>query len=77
MDFPIHKAVKLTEKRSAEFRTEIFNLANHYNPDPGSVDLNIRSFTFESIGGGVSGITTRVTKLGAKLYFKVDATELP
>lgn len=37
--------------------------------DPGTVDWNIRSKTFGAIGLGVSGITTRVIQLGAKLNF--------
>jgi hypothetical protein len=44
-------------------------VANHYNPDPGTVDLNVRSQTFGAIGGGVQGITTRVIQIGAKLNF--------
>jgi hypothetical protein len=69
VDFSIHKAVHFKESRSVEFRTEFFNLFNNFNPDPGTVDLNIRSKTFGSIGGGVQGITTRVIQLGAKLNF--------
>lgn len=69
VDFSLHKQFRFKESRSFEFRTEIFNLLNHFNPDPNSVDLNIRSGTFGSIGGGVRGITTRVIQLGAKLYF--------
>ena len=52
-----------------EFRTEVFNIANHFNPDPGSLDRNVRSATFGSIGAGVQGITTRVIQLGGKFYF--------
>jgi hypothetical protein len=69
VDFSIHKQVKFKESRSIEIRTEFFNLFNHYNPDPGTVDLGIRSKTFGSIGGGVQGITTRVIQMGAKLNF--------
>ena len=69
VDFSVHKAVRFKETRSVEFRTEFFNLFNNFNPDPGIVDLNIRSKTFGSIGGGVQGITTRVIQLGAKLNF--------
>lgn len=69
IDFSITKFVNFKEKRSFEFRTEFFNLMNHFNPDPGTVDLNIRSATFGSVGGGVQGITTRVIQLGAKLNF--------
>ncbi len=69
VDFSVHKAVRFKESRTFEFRTEFFNLFNHYNPDPGTVDLNIRSKTFGAIGGGVQGITTRVIQLGAKLNF--------
>ena len=68
-DFSVNKMFAITEQRRVEFRTEIFNLTNHYNPDPGAVDRNIRSATFGAIGGGVQGITTRVIQLGLKLAF--------
>ena len=68
-DFSVNKDFMITERRTVQFRAEIFNLLNHYNPDPGSVDRNIRSQTFGMIGGGVQGITTRVVQLGAKLNF--------
>jgi hypothetical protein len=69
VDFSVTKSVKFSESRALEFRTEFFNLLNHYNPDPQTVDLNIRSRTFGSIGAGVQGITTRVIQFGAKLNF--------
>lgn len=69
MDFSVNKSFVISEQRRFEFRTEVFNLMNHYNPDPGTVDRNIRSATFGAIGGGVRGITTRVIQLGAKFYF--------
>ena len=59
-DFSAIKSVRFKETRSFEFRTEIFNLFNNFNPDPGPVDRNLNSATFGSIGGGVQGITTRV-----------------
>ena len=68
-DFSVIKQFKFSEGRRFEFRTEIFNLFNHFNPDPNTVDLALNSQTFGSIGGGVRGITTRVIQLGAKLYF--------
>ena len=39
-DFSLNKTFKLTEARGLEFRTEAFNLFNHYNPDPAAVDRN-------------------------------------
>jgi hypothetical protein len=69
VDFSVNKLVRFKETRSFEFRAEFFNLANHFNPDPQTVDLNLRSQTFGSVGGGVQGITTRVVQLGAKLNF--------
>jgi hypothetical protein len=69
VDFSVNKSIRFKESRSFEFRTEFFNLANHFNPDPQTVDLNLRSVTFGSVGGGVQGITTRVIQLGAKLNF--------
>ena len=69
VDFSFNKTFRIKEGVGLEFRTETFNLFNHYNPDPGTVDRNIRSATFGAVGGGVQGITTRVIQLGAKLYF--------
>ena len=69
VDFSISKDIPIRERRSFEFRAEFFNLLNHYNPDPQTVDTNINSATFGSVGGGVQGITTRVIQLGAKLHF--------
>ena len=68
-DFSVNKRFSAGERRYFEFRTEVFNLFNHYNPDVASVDLNIRSQTFGAIGGGVRGTTTRVIQLGAKFVF--------
>ena len=68
-DFSVNKSFPISERFRPEFRTEIFNLFNHYNPDPGTVDRNIRSATFGSVGGGIRGITTRVIQLGLKLNF--------
>lgn len=68
-DFSANKQFRFAESRHVEIRAETFNLMNHYNPDPGAVDRNIRSATFGAVGGGVQGITTRVIQLGAKLVF--------
>ncbi|HYO80338.1 MAG TPA: carboxypeptidase-like regulatory domain-containing protein, partial [Bryobacteraceae bacterium] len=68
-DFSVNKTFSITERIRPEFRTEIFNLLQHYNPDPNAVDRNIRSQTFGSIGGGVQGVTTRVIQLGLKVNF--------
>jgi hypothetical protein len=69
IDFSVNKSFRITEQKRFEFRTEIFNLPNHFNPDPGALDRNVRSATYGMIGGGVQGITTRVIQLGGKLYF--------
>ncbi|MDQ1469717.1 MAG: hypothetical protein QOJ99_1197 [Bryobacterales bacterium] len=69
VDFSVTKMVKFAESRNFEFRTEFFNLFNHFNPDPQTLDRNIRNKTFGTIGGGVQGITTRVIQFGAKLNF--------
>ena len=68
-DFSVNKTFRLSEGRLLEFRTEIFNLTNHFNPDPSTLDRSINSATFGAIGGGVQGVTTRVIQLGAKLMF--------
>lgn len=69
VDFSVNKQFRLAETRRVELRGEFYNLFNHYNPEPGSVDRNIRSVTFGKVGGGVQGLTTRVIQVGAKLYF--------
>jgi len=68
-DFSVNKRFMIGESRSFEFRAEIFNLFNHFNPDPQTVDLNLQAPTFGSIGGGVQGVTTRIIQLGAKFNF--------
>jgi hypothetical protein len=68
-DFSATKAFRFKESKAFQFRAELFNLLNHYNPDPQTVDTNLNSATFGSIGGGVQGVTTRVIQLGAKLFF--------
>ena len=57
------------ERRSFDFRMEVFNLLNHYNPDPQTLDVALNSKTFGTIGLGLHGYTTRVIQLGAKLNF--------
>ena len=69
VDFSINKSLRFTETKSLEFRSEFFNFLKNFNPDPATVDLNSRSATFGTVGGGVQGITTRVIQLGAKLVF--------
>ena len=54
-DFSANKRFSAGERRFFEFRT--------------TVDLNIRSQTFGTIGGGGRGTTTRVIQLGAKFVF--------
>jgi outer membrane receptor protein involved in Fe transport len=68
-DFSATKALRFKESKALQFRVELFNLTNHYNPDPQTVDTNLNSATFGSIGGGVQGVTTRVIQLGTKLFF--------
>ena len=69
VDFSINKSIKFGERRALEFRSEFFNFLKHFNPDPATLDLNTRSATFGTVGGGVQGVTTRVIQLGAKLMF--------
>jgi hypothetical protein len=68
-DFSVNKNFRIRESMRFEFRTEIFNLFNHYNPDPASVDRSVQSLNFGRVGGGVQGITTRVIQLAGKFYF--------
>jgi hypothetical protein len=69
VDFSVNKSIRFGENKAFEFRSEFFNLLRNFNPDPATVDLNTRSATFGTVGGGVQGITTRVIQLGAKLMF--------
>ena len=69
VDFSVNKQFRLGETRRAELRTEFYNLFNHYNIQPGSVDRGIRSVNFGKVGAGLQGQTTRVIQLGAKFYF--------
>ena len=68
-DLAFARAVNLLETLKIEFRAEIFNAANHFNPVPGAVNLNLQSRGFGSIGGGVQGVTTRGIQLAAKIQF--------
>ncbi|MEJ1930133.1 hypothetical protein WDZ92_07585 [Nostoc sp. NIES-2111] len=65
----MNKSFRFSEHTRFEFRTEVFNLFNHFNPDPGSLDRNVFSQNYGRIGGGVQGITTRVIQLAGKFYF--------
>ena len=69
VDFSVSKAIRFHESRSLQFRVETFNLFNHFNPTPASVDRTLTSATYGMIGGGVQGLTTRVIQVGAKFYF--------
>jgi hypothetical protein len=69
VDFSVSKSIRFDEARSLQFRVETFNLFNHFNPTPASVDRNLTSATYGMVGGGVQGLTTRVIQLGAKFYF--------
>jgi hypothetical protein len=68
-DFSVTKSFPVHEQTRFDIRAEFFNLFNQFNPQPGSVDRNVRSRTFGAVGGGVQGVTTRVVQLGAKFYF--------
>jgi hypothetical protein len=69
LDLAFARVLNLQDQRRAELRAEVFNAANHFNPPPASLDLNLQSLTFGTIGGGVQGITTRVIQLALKLHF--------
>lgn len=69
VDLGFARAFKVTDQRQFELRAEIFNAALQFNPPPSSVDLNLQSATFGSIGGGVQGLASRVIQLAAKFYF--------
>jgi len=67
LDVSFARAFNLTDFRKFEFRAEIFNATNRFNPNPSLVDLNLQSVSFGSIGGGIQGLTTRVVQFGIKL----------
>ncbi len=69
IDMSVNKQFRIGEARRVEFRTEFYNLPNHYNIEPGSVDRGVRSQNFGKVGAGVQGLTTRVIQLGLKFYF--------
>lgn len=69
IDMSVNKSFRFAETRRVELRTEFYNLPNHYNIEPGSVDRNFRSVNFGKVGGGIQGLTTRVIQLGIKLYY--------
>jgi len=69
IDFSVNKSFRMSEARRVELRGEFYNLFNHYNIEPTSVDRGVRSANFGKVGGGVQGLTTRVIQVGAKLYF--------
>lgn len=69
LDMAFARALNLSEGRRVELRAEIFNVTNHFNPLPGTLDLNLQSQAFGSIGGGVQGVTSRVIQLAAKIQF--------
>lgn len=69
IDFSVNKQFVLAESRRVELRGEFYNLFNHYNIEPGSVDRGVRSVNFGKVGGGVQGLTTRVIQIGAKFLF--------
>ena len=48
-DFSVEQDIRISESGGVEFRTEIFNLFNHFNPDPQTVDRNLRSPTFGAL----------------------------
>jgi hypothetical protein len=68
-DFSMNKSFQIRERMRFQLRTEVFNLFNHFNPDPGTLDRNVFSQNYGRIGGGVQGITTRVIQLAGKFYF--------
>lgn len=69
LDLAFARALNFQDGRSLEWRAEVFNAQNRFNPLPGLLDRNLQSATFGSIGGGVQGVTTRVIQLACKLNF--------
>lgn len=69
IDLSVNKSFRISDTRRAELRTEVYNLPNHYNIEPGSVDRGFRSVNFGRVGGGIQGLTVRVIQLGLKFYF--------
>ncbi len=69
VDLAFARVLDFTDQQWMELRAEIFNAANHFNPSPVELYLNLQSLTFGSIGGGLQGVTTRVIQLAVKLHF--------
>jgi hypothetical protein len=69
-DFSATKGFIFTESINLQFRTDFFNLTQHFNADPNTVVNALNSKTFGTIAGGVAGgFATRIIQFGAKLYF--------
>ena len=68
-DFSATKSFRVKERANFQFRAEMFNLFNHYNPDPTTVDTNINSATFGMIGGGSARVDDSGDSIGRQVYF--------
>ncbi len=69
-DVSLTKAFSLPEPGSMEFRVEIFNVFSRFNPSPASVDRNVLSASFGTVGGGVQGVATRVIQFAVKFHLR-------
>lgn len=70
LDISLTKSFQLREPARLDFRVEVFNVFNTFNPPPGSVDRNLLSANFGTVGGGVLGIATRIVQFAAKIHLR-------
>lgn len=67
-DFSAVKGFKMGESRNLQIRADIFNLFQHYNPDPAGVSLALNATNFGQVG--TNGDTARrIIQLSGKFYF--------
>jgi hypothetical protein len=66
-DLSATKAFRFRESGSFQLRADIFNLFQHFNPDPTFVVNAFNSATFGQITKGT--YATRIIQLAGKLYF--------
>jgi len=67
-DFSAVKGFKMGEARNLQIRADIFNLFQHYNPDPAGVSLALNATNFGQVG--TNGDTARrIIQLSGKFYF--------
>lgn len=70
LDVSLTKGFRMTENVRMDFRVEVYNVLNAFNPPAGSLDRNLLSGSFGTIGGGVQGIATRSIQFAIKFHVR-------